>query len=212
MIVQMTPAISVPSLLHKYGRISDQVDTAELTVILEMLQDSLLVSGAVVEFGCYIGTTSLYIRRILDAHHDSRPFHVYDSFEGLPEKVSQDASPAGEQFKAGELSVSKKQFITEFKKAGLVLPVIHKGWFNQLEPSAIPEPIAFAFLDGDYYESIRDSLRLIEPKLARGALIVVDDYANEALPGAARATDEWCRHRGLTVRVQRSLGIIRYIL
>lgn len=208
----MTQAISVPSLIRKHGVISDQVDAAELAVILELFIESLKVQGAVVEFGCYIGTTSHYIRRLLDAHNDPREYHVYDSFEGLPEKVGQDASPAGEQFQAGELAVSKKQFITEFKKANLQLPVIHKGWFNQLEASAVPEPISFAFLDGDYYESIRDSLRLIEPKLAQGALIVVDDYANEALPGAAKAADEWCRQRGLTVRVQRSLGIIRYIL
>ena len=65
-----------------------------------------------------------------------------------------------------------------------------------------------AFLDGDYYESIRDSLRVITSKLLPGAVIIVDDYANEALPGAARAVDEWIRDRGVVLRVEASLAII----
>jgi O-methyltransferase len=50
---------------------------------------------------------------------------------------------------------------------------------------------------------------LIEAKLAKGATVVVDDYANEALPGAAKAVDEWCRAKGYSVRVAHSLAIIR---
>ena len=69
----------------------------------------------------------------------------------------------------------------------------------------------FAFLDGDYYQSIRDSLQLIAPKLTSHAIIVVDDYANEALPGAARATDEWLRGRRYQLRVESSLAIVRLV-
>jgi O-methyltransferase len=192
----------VAVLLKKYPIISDQVDVAELTMVLQQAAKSQ--PGAIVEFGCYIGTTSLFLRRLLG----DREFHVYDSFEGLPEKTSPDLSPAGEQFKKGELTATKKQFIQEFKKANLPLPVIHKGWFDQVQPDDIPDGISFAFLDGDYYESVKVPLHLIEPKLLPGAIIVVDDYANEALPGAAKAVDEWCRTRGYTVRVAHSLAII----
>lgn len=195
-------------MIRRYGLVSDQVDEAELKVVLAELDRLQGTDGAVVEFGCYRGTTSLYIQRLLDVYKDERAFHVYDSFAGLPEKAVQDQSPAGEQFKAGELNVSKKDFIAEFKKAGLRLPRIHKGWFNQLVDTDVPDEIVFAFLDGDYYDSIKDSLRLIENKLVPGATIVVDDYANEALPGAARAVDEWVRPRGLSVRTVHSLAII----
>jgi hypothetical protein len=41
-----------------------------------------------------------------------------------------------------------------------------------------------------------------------GAIIVVDDYANEALPGVARAVDEWLRIHGGKLRVEASLAII----
>lgn len=191
-------------LPQRYPIISDQVDQAELVTILQELA-KCQAEGSIVEFGCYIGTTSLFIRRVIG----NRDFHVYDSFEGLPEKVDQDISPVGEQFKKGELSISKKQFIQEFRKAGLQLPTIHKGWFDQLHAEDVPTQIAFAFLDGDYYESVKVPLKLIEKKLAPGAVIIVDDYANEALPGAAKAVNEWCRAKGYTVQVSHSLAIIR---
>jgi len=200
---------AIDNLIIRFGLVSDQVEPRELSVVLNELTRTLaLIEGAVVEFGCYRGTTSLYIRRVLDALSPQRAFHVYDSFEGLPVKASQDSSPVGEQFVAGELSVSKKDFMSEFKKARLQVPVIHKRWFNDLSDADVPTPIAFAFLDGDYYDSIRQSLSLIESKLAPGATIVVDDYANEALPGAARAVEEWVRPRGLTVQTVASLAVI----
>ena len=230
---------TIPSIIAKHHLISDQVNKAQVETILRELQKVLEkeVEGAVVEFGCYIGTTSLPIRRYLDAytadcHFDRshrrsgeippaeastktseqtrntspRVFHVYDSFEGLPPKSAHDASGAGEQFTAGELAVSKKQFLHEFHKAGLQPPIVHKGWFGDLSEQDIPAQIAFAFLDGDFYESIRDSLRLVLPHMQKGSTIVIDDYAREALPGAAKAVHEYFPATRITVA--HNLGII----
>ncbi|HSW79916.1 MAG TPA: TylF/MycF/NovP-related O-methyltransferase [Candidatus Saccharimonadales bacterium] len=182
-------------LLRKYPIKSDQVTLKRLEVVLSELEKVLqqYIPGDIVEFGCYIGTTSLFLRRLLDAYgqSESRELHVYDSFEGLPEKSGLDSSPAGEQFKAGELSVGKKQLLHEFKKANLRPPVVHKGWFNELSEKDVPQHIAFAFLDGDFYESIRDSLGLVWPALDPHGVITIDDYGREALPGVERAVREF---------------------
>lgn len=203
----------IEQLISGHSLVSDQIDVTELRVLLRELQKQLETNevGAVVEFGCYVGTTSLFIRRLLDAYQSSAEFHVYDSFIGLPEKTTHDLSPAGEQFKTGELAVSRKVFEMQFKKAGLRLPKIHKGWFSDLKDQDIPDKIGFAYLDGDYYESIRDSLRLMEDRLAPRAVIIVDDYANEALPGAARAVDEWlASHPPTGFRVETSLAVVTF--
>lgn len=205
----MSNTTQTPSLIDRYGIISDQVDKAELQVILTQLEQVLSATseGAIVEFGCYVGTTSLYVQRLLDIY-GQREFHVYDSFAGLPDKSAQDLSPAGEQFKTGELLAPKKEFIMNFKKAGLRLPRIHKGWFSEMTSDDIPDNIVFAFLDGDYYASIKDPLKLIWPKLAPGAVVIVDDYMNEALPGAAIATNEWLRTHPAKLQTAHSLAII----
>jgi len=205
----MANTVNIQRMLGTYPIISDQVNQEQLRVILSELEKILErnVDGTVVEFGCYIGTTSLFIRRTLDLHNDNREFHVYDSFEGLPEKSPQDSSGVGEQFKAGELSVSKKQFIREFQKANLRMPIVHKCWFSDLTPADVPNKIAFAFLDGDFYESIKDSLKLVLLRLAPGATIIIDDYAREALPGASRAANELLP-KHLNVQTIHNLGII----
>jgi O-methyltransferase len=196
------------TLLAKYPLISDQVNKDQVRVILHALEQTLdTCDGAVVEFGCYIGTTSVFIRRLLGAGQDTREFHVYDSFAGLPPKTAADESRAGDQFQAGELAVGKKQFLQQFQKAGLRPPIIHKGWFKDLTPVDVPEQIAFAFLDGDFYESIRNSLKLVLPRMQRGSVIVIDDYAREALPGAARAVHELLPDT--PVKTQHNPGIIQ---
>jgi O-methyltransferase len=192
---------------------SDQVSREGLLLIwnssIEVLNNK--VPGAFVEFGCYIGTTSLYLRRLLDEAKQStkREFHVYDSFEGLPEKVAQDTSPVGADFKEGALAVHKKEFIEQFRKADLALPRIHKAWFANLTDEDIPNQIAFAFLDGDFYGSILASLRLVWPRLSSGGIIVIDDYGQEALPGVKRAVSDFFQAKRLSLRHEHNSAIIR---
>lgn len=188
--------------------LSDQVNAAEIAVIVRELQKVIDggVNGDVVEFGCYIGTTSVFIAKELVK--TNKQFYVYDSFEGLPEKSVKDTSAIGGQFKAGELIASKKQFIINMKKSGVPMPIIKKAWFCELTQSDIPPKIAFAFLDGDYYDSITDSFKAIEHNLSPGAIIIVDDYGNDSLPGARKAVDEWLIKHPSKFRIEQSLAII----
>ncbi len=198
-------------LAQSFPLISDQVSVREVAIILRELQNVASTNQliTVVEFGCYSGTTSLFIQRFLQDYPGSS-FHVYDSFDGLPAKTTPDQSPAGEQFVEGELHASKKLFVENFKKANLSLPTIHKAWFKDLTPQDVPSNIGFAFLDGDYYESINDSLRLIENKLLPGFTVIVDDFSSEALPGAKKAVDEWLiKNPSYQIQTEASLAIIR---
>lgn len=187
--------------------LSDQVNEREIAVITRELRAVLAAerTGDVVEFGCYVGTTSVFLADMLA--RSGRTLWLYDSFAGLPEKTDADRSPAGEQFKAGELLATRKQLERNLRLYRNTQIHIKKGWFSELDEHDVPAKIAFAFLDGDYYASILDPLRLIWPRLTPRACVVVDDYANEALPGAARAVDEWVETHGLTVKSEQSLAI-----
>jgi O-methyltransferase len=200
----------IDNLINNNRLISDQIDQKELKVILRELKNILErgVPGEAVEMGCYVGTTSLFIRRLINHLDSGVEFHVYDSFEGLPSKTDQDSSPAGTQFKEGELTANKKQLLQNFKKAGLRPPVIHKGFFEDLTVDDMPTKISFAFLDGDFYSSIQQSINLVWPRLSPRGVIVVDDYQSEALPGVKRAVEEFAQH-ALEVKTEQSLAIIR---
>jgi len=190
---------------------NDQISAKELQVILRELRNVLerQVEGDVVELGCYKGATSVELQKLITKLAPTKRQYLYDSFAGLPPKSQQDNSPAGEQFRGGELPASKAEVIRKFRQANLPLPVVKKSWFSELTSEDIPRRICFAFLDGDFYGSIKDSLKLIWPYLSMGATIVVDDYQNEALPGAQKAVDEWLKSHQASLKVEASLAIIR---
>ena len=185
---------------------NDQVSEKETAKILELARKCLNVEGDFVEMGCYKGDTSLLLAEILK--DSEKRLWIYDSFEGLPEKSKFDESVLGGNFKVGELGVTKREVKLRFLKAGLPVPVIKKAWFKDLTPDDLPEKIAFAFLDGDFYESIRDSLRLVVPKMVKGGAIIVHDYNNPALPGVAKAVDEWLKEQDVKTEIYQSLMIV----
>ena len=209
---------------------NEQVSEKETARILELARECLDVSGDYVEMGCYKGDTSLLLADIIfSGSRRSRPsprgeranpragalrntqkrqypannhrLFIYDSFEGLPEKSANDESVLGANFKSGELLVTKREVKERFLRAELPVPVIKKAWFKDLTSDDLPSEIAFAFLDGDFYESIRDSLKLVVPKMNDKGVIVVHDYNNPALPGVKKAVDEWRQNKKIGFRL-----------
>ncbi|MBR3257325.1 class I SAM-dependent methyltransferase [Candidatus Saccharibacteria bacterium] len=191
-----------------------QVSPQETEKIIHLANKILLlrVEGDFVELGCYKGETSVLLQKLLVSKPiPERTLYLYDSFAGLPEKSSEDASSAGAAFKAGELYVSKREVIDRFRRANLPLPVIKKAFFSDLALKDLPEKIAFAFLDGDLYSSIVDSLRLVVPRLVRKGIIVVHDYNNPELPGVSRAVDEFLKTSpDFSLKNQFSLAILEH--
>jgi hypothetical protein len=52
-------------------------------------------------------------------------------------------------------------------------------------------------LDTDYYGSTKHELVHLFPRLVDGGILIIDDYACPAWPGARRATDEYFQEQGL---------------
>lgn len=135
---------------------------------------------------------------------------IYDSFAGLPEKTTEDNSGAGRNFQKGELFVTKREVIDKIRRHGLHNVIIKKAWFDDLEDKDLPRKIAFAFLDGDLYSSIKTSLCLVIPRLTEQGIIIVHDYNNPELPGSARAVDEFLRsHPNYKLTIRHTLAIIK---
>lgn len=188
------PSFVVADLLRRYYAKNAMMTASELSSVLSNLEAVLVegVEGNVVELGCHIGNTSIFIRRLLDQFEnvdkmEPRSFHVYDSWEGLPQK---DETKDGfcRWFYQGALAAPQASFARKFRRACLRAPIQHKGWFIDAD---YPEKIGFAFFDGDFYQSVLNSFEMVYPRLTPGARIVIDDYGSELLPGCKMACDDF---------------------
>ena len=171
--------------------ISTLVNIDQMRYILDNLYAVRGVPGDVVELACNIGTTALYIRRLLNMIESDKVYHVYDSFEGLPEPDECD----GNLCKRGDMRKEQTDFEMTFHNAALECPVIHKGWFAEIPDNEYPDKICFAFFDGDFYSSILDSFCKVYHKMQKGGIIIVHDYEGADLPGVKKACDYFLKDK-----------------
>jgi O-methyltransferase len=194
---------------------ADMGDIDRLVNIYWALSSVLVfgVPGDIVEVGCNVGKTSVFLRMVMDYFAPERELHVYDSFQGLPAPGEHDA-----YLKEGECQATVEQLRETFRTWGLQPPTVHEGWFEQTLPKRLPETIAFGYLDGDFYESTKTSLEHVYPRLADNAVIIVDDYCDaeknerafDLLPGPKVACDEFFRDKPEKVSVLVGVGDLAF--
>jgi O-methyltransferase len=185
----------------------------QIKILLSVLDNILKqdIAGDVVEFGCYVGESSKYLRMMLDYYRSNKNLYVYDSFEGLP-PLSKYEENTG--WRAGTLKTSEDILLSNFYNNGLRSPIITKGWFKDIPSYSIPEKICFAFLDGDFYDSIYDSLNQIYNKMSIGSAIMFHDYERPDLPGVKAAVLDFLDHNNikldnvLLLKIFHELGLL----
>ena len=126
------------------------------------------VRGEMVEIGCHVGETAALLQAINQESGAPKELHLYDSFEGL-EGVRE-----GE-----ELTTLQENFL----RYTLPLPHLHKGWFKDTLPQALPLQVSFAHIDigpGPSPDGLRSNLvQVLEglyPRISPGGVIVFADY------------------------------------
>jgi O-methyltransferase len=130
--------------------------------------------GCFVEFGVYQGGSAWALARI--AEKQGRPIYLYDTFEGIPCKAADDSHNVGDF-----ADTSYEQVCAAVPYATVV-----KGVF----PDSLVKmpPIAFAHVDADQYQSVKDAIEVFGPMMVSGGVMVFDDV--NLLDGATRAFKE----------------------
>jgi hypothetical protein len=72
---------------------------------------------------------------------------------------------------------------------------ISKGWIPQVFAGLTERKWSFVHIDVDLYEPTLGALEYFFPRLAKGGVIVNDDYASPDFPGGGRAWDGFCSDR-----------------
>ena len=178
-----------------------QVDSSIINVeqvrkLVEYLLDTIenKIEGDVVELGCYVGESSKYLMKTLIETNSDKKFYVYDSFEGLPDLSKWEINSG---WKPRTLVTSEDVLTSNFIENNLPIPIITKGWFKDIPEDKLPEKISFAFLDGDFYDSIYDSLVKVYDRVVDGGYIFFHDYKRNDLPGVEAAIKDFFELRGI---------------
>ena len=185
---------------------SDQIENL-VHYLIDSIENN--IEGDVVEFGCYVGESSKYLMKTLVTTETTKKLYVYDSFEGLPELSKWEE---GTGWRAGTLKSTEQILESNFIQNNLPIPIIHKDWFKNVPQDKLPEKIAFAFLDGDFYDSIYDSLNKIFDRVSDGGYICFHDYQRRDLPGVRAAIEDFLKERNLeynVVEVCEQLGVYK---
>ena len=164
------------------------------------------IEGAVVECGVWRGGSMMAVARTLThlgSHH--RDLYLFDTFEGMTEPGPHDIALTGETAKclleqsdrteddmvwcyAPIERVAKALRLTGYPNGLLHLV---PGRVEETLTTAAPERIALLRLDTDWYESTRQEMNVLFPRLGRGGVLIVDDYGH--WQGARRAIDEYVK-------------------
>lgn len=197
-----------PDLPPREGRgrdLSDLIGTtvSEALYVIKNLHDGLKVPGDICEFGVAQGATSKLIAQEIMALAD-RKFWLFDSFEGLPAPTKEDKL-IHDIFKLGSMdkyqgTMASPESEVLGKLASVKFPSerirVKKGWVKDtIKSGEIPAQVAFAYVDFDFYDPIKDALEFLDTRMSPGGRIVVDDYGFFS-DGAQLAVDQFVKAAG----------------
>lgn len=168
--------------------------------LLERLITSCLdrgVEGDFLEAGVWRGGASIFMRGVLaDRRVRDRCVWLVDTFAGIPLNEEQPPVEDPVDHWPDRWEASLEEVQDAFRRYELLDERVHFvcGRLREtLAEAAIP-PLAMVRIDVDSYESYRDALHFLEPRVADGGFIIIDDWH---LPGCVRAVKEYRRRKGI---------------
>ncbi len=82
----------------------------------------------------------------------------------------------------------------------------HPGWIPESLSSVPDRTYKFVHVDLDLYEPIKGAVEYFYPRMVKGGIIVIDEYAIPRWPGARKAVDEFCQVNHLMTPVPLTTG------
>lgn len=187
MAMLKTAAIDAVDVLIDDGTQDVKAITAGRTLVsedrLRLIRDNVRavqhLPGDMAELGCYRGGTS----KLIAVTAPGKLLHIFDGFEiGIPED---DEEHIGHR--AGEFA-NPLEDVRGFLAGHNVR--LYPGRFPDTATGLDDVRLCFVHLDFDTYQSTRDALVWLWPKMVPGGVVLLDDYGWHRTPGVERAVAE----------------------
>jgi O-methyltransferase len=169
------------------------------------------INGAFVECGVWKGGNLALMHRFCDYYKIEKTVLGYDTFEGMPEATSEDINLHG-IYASDEMNNTPKSENAHNIHAYVGLQQVEKNLKSLnchhgiqlikgrvedtlMIPENLPTEISILRLDTDWYDSTKIELEVLFPRLARGGILIIDDYGH--FKGAQKAVDEYFRNQNV---------------
>jgi O-methyltransferase len=182
--------------MHFLG-IADPSYRTDFQTLHRILLEMAPMGGLFAECGVYRGATLLGMAHTLRSAV-ARPFRIvgFDSFEGFPPPVREDALPNGQYHERagegvfGDTSLQVVQRCIDALGFADQITLV-KGYFEDTLDKWCDQTFSVVHLDCDLYQSYVTCLDFFYPRMRPGGYMVFDEYdfAADVYPGAQKAID-----------------------
>jgi O-methyltransferase len=155
----------------------------EAAQIFNAVVNTTKIPGDITEIGVYRGGSS----KLICEAKGNRYFHLFDTFEGLPNTSSKDTQLFRKNQYQGSLECVQKLL------QGFPNLYFYKGLFPATAISITQKMFSFVHMDVDLYESTKSCLDFFYPRMSRGGVIISHDYLGSI--GVKTAFDEYFKDK-----------------
>lgn len=167
---------------------------------MDLLRESLNVPGDIAEFGVWKGASLMLLSKLLRIYdpHSSKMVHGFDSFQGLTEFTEEDGEATNFSGAYQGTLQELQEVIALYEMADDIN--LHVGLIEDTLPTFIESnpaaTFSFVYCDTDLYQSTKLILDVLHPHVAKGGLIIFDEWNNPDFPGEGVAANEFLRDHG----------------
>jgi O-methyltransferase len=161
------------------------VDIYRCYELWQLTQESAKLSGCLLEIGAWKGGSGAIISQSAKIAGISDSVYLCDTFTGVVK-----AGAFDNQYRGGEHADTSEQIVRDLMKSLNLSPQILRGIFPEETGQYIKELLRFVHIDVDVYQSAKDILEWIWPRLVFGGIVVFDDYGFFSCKGVTMLVNE----------------------
>jgi O-methyltransferase len=173
--------------IYELARANTLVDIVRCYELWDLAHNLREIPGAILEVGVWRGGTAAILASALAYTKPGESIYLCDTFRGVVKAGANDTT-----YRGGEhADTSQENVRSLLRSLSISNAVLLEGMFPEDTGARIPSgAIALCHIDVDVYQSARDTVEWVEPRLSTGGALVFDDYGFPTCAGVTRLVHE----------------------